>query len=157
MLNVGKNFLFVQTYTRYTISSRPDAAFPCIGFLHKRKFRLEPFCRLCFDVLNCIGNCNPWRYHDYHMNMIFLHIKLYYLDIGIKFWDMRKYFLRIFLYSFCKDFSPISRYLDEMVFRFVDSMGNFPKSHASLYQILSRLDSHYITRQESGVLCGSIT
>ncbi len=45
---------------------------------------------------------------------------------------------------------------DEMVFRFVDSMCTFSKSHASLYQIPSRLDSHYITRQESGVLCGSI-
>jgi hypothetical protein len=30
------------------------------------------------------------------------------------------------------------------------------KSHALSYQILSRLDSHFITRQESGVLCGSI-
>jgi len=33
-------------------------------------------------------------------------------------------------------------------------MGTFSKSHASLYQMPSRLDSHYITRQESGVLCG---
>ncbi|MGB6371113.1 MAG: aminopeptidase, partial [Atribacterota bacterium] len=43
-----------------------------------------------------------------------------------------------------------------MVFRFVDGVGTFSKSHASLYKIPSRLDSHYITRQESGVLCGSI-
>jgi len=69
---------------------------------------------------------------------------------------MREYFLRIFFYSFCKDFSPISRYPDKMVFRFVDSMCSFSKSHTSLYQIPSRLDSHYITRLESGVLCGSI-
>ncbi|MDE2216981.1 MAG: hypothetical protein KGJ87_07485, partial [Planctomycetota bacterium] len=49
-----------------------------------------------------------------------------------------------------------SRYPDEMVFRFIDSMGTFSISYALSYQIPSRLDSHYITRQESGVLCGSI-
>jgi len=146
MLNVGENFLFIQTYTRYTVSPRPDATFPCMGFLHKRKFRLELFCQLCFDKLNCIGNCNSGRYHAYQVNMILLHIKLYYLDIGIKFWNMREYFSCIFPYSFCKDFSPISRYPDEVVFRFINSMGAFSKSHASLYQIPSRLDNHYITR-----------
>src|SRR5665648_1204880 len=88
MLNVGENFLFIQAYTRYTVSSRPDAAFSCISFLHKRKFRLELFCRLCFEILNCIGNCNSGTYHDYPVNMILLYINLYYLDIGIKFWNM---------------------------------------------------------------------
>jgi len=37
-----------------------------------------------------------------------------------------------------------------VVFCFVDSMGAFSKSHTLLYQMPSRLDSHYITRQESG-------
>ncbi len=89
-----REVLFIQTYTRYTVSSRPDTAFPCIDFLHKRKFRLELFCRLYFDILNCIGNYNSGRYHDYHVNMILLYTKLYYFDIGIKFWDIRKYFIR---------------------------------------------------------------
>jgi AcrR family transcriptional regulator len=35
-------------------------------------------------------------------------------------------------------------------------MCTFTKSHALSYQIPSRLDSHFITRQESGVLCGHI-
>jgi hypothetical protein len=35
-------------------------------------------------------------------------------------------------------------------------MGTFTKSHALSYQIPSRLDSHFITRQEYGVLCGFI-
>ena len=140
----------------YTIHSIPSTKYrlSLYRFFYKRKFRLELFCRLCFDILNCIGNCNSWKYHDYHVNMILSYIKLYYLDIGIRSWDMWEYLLRIFLYSFCKDFSPISRYPDEVVFRFIDSMGTFSKSHASLYQMPSRLDSHYITRQESGVLCG---
>jgi transcriptional regulator of acetoin/glycerol metabolism len=82
---------------------------------------------------------------------------LYYLDIGIKFWNVRKCFSRIFLYTFYEDFSPISRYPDVMIFCFIDSMGTLATSYTLSYQILTRLDSHYITRQESGVLCGSIT
>jgi acyl-CoA synthetase (AMP-forming)/AMP-acid ligase II len=35
-------------------------------------------------------------------------------------------------------------------------MGTLATSYTLSYQILTRLDSHYITRQESGVLCGSI-
>ena len=81
---------------------------------------------------------------------------LYYLDIGIKFWNVRKCFSRIFLYTFYEDFSPISRYPDVMIFCFIDSMGTLATSYTLSYQILTRLDSHYITRQESGVLCGSI-
>ena len=41
-----------------------------------------------------------------------------------------------------------------MVLFFIDGMGTFTVSHALYYQILSRLDSHYITRLESGGLCG---
>jgi len=120
----------------------------------KKKFYLKLFYRLCFYILNCIDNCNTWRYHDYHVNMILSYIKPYYLDIGINFWDMGKYFLYILPYFFCKYFSPISRYPEEVVFCFVDSMGTFSKSHASSYQMPFHLDIHCITRQESGVLCG---
>jgi hypothetical protein len=38
----------------------------------------------------------------------------------------------------------------------VYSFTPFTTSYTLSYQILTRLDSHYITRQESGVLCGSI-
>src|SRR5664280_1292452 len=43
-----------------------------------------------------------------------------------------------------------------MILRLIYRMGTFTKSHALSYQIPSRLDSHFITRQESGVLCGHI-
>lgn len=43
-----------------------------------------------------------------------------------------------------------------MIFRLIDGIGTFTISHALSYQKLARLDSHYITRRESGVLCGSI-
>ena len=62
------------------------------------------------------------KFHVLTVLVRILYIKLYCLDIGIKFWDMQEYFLRIFLYSFLQRFfSDIS-----------------------------------VSRQESGVLCGSI-
>jgi hypothetical protein len=88
--------------------------------------------------------------------MVKLNTEFYYLDIGIKSWDVRKRLSRIFLDTFYKDFSPISRYPDEMIFRFIEGMGTFTISHTLSYQILTRPDSHFITRREFGVLCGSI-
>jgi len=43
ILNVGENFLFIQIYTRYTVSSKLDGAFPCKGFCIKGNFALSFF------------------------------------------------------------------------------------------------------------------
>jgi hypothetical protein len=89
--------------------------------------------------------------------MVYLHTAFYYIDIGIEIWDMRKRLGCISLDTLYEDLPPISRYPDEMVHCFIDGMGPLSISHAPSYQIPSRLDSCYITRQESGVLCGSIS
>ncbi len=56
------------------------------------------------DKLNDLGNCNSRRYHDHDVDMVNLNTEFYYLDIGIKFRDMRKRLSRIFLDTFYKDF-----------------------------------------------------
>ena len=88
--------------------------------------------------------------------MVNLNTEFYYLDIGITSWDMHTSLSRILLDTFYKDFTPISRSPYEMIFRLIDGMCTFTISRALFYQIVARLDCHYITRQESGVLCGSI-
>jgi len=82
MFDIGENFLFIQAYARYTVASRPYAFLGRVCLLQKRKFRFKRFCQLCLDILHSTGNCNPWRYHNHHVNMVYLNIELYHLDIG---------------------------------------------------------------------------
>ena len=70
---------------------------------------------------------------------------------------MSKRLSRILLDTFYKYLSSmIFRYPDEMIFCIIDGRCAFTVSHALSYQILARLDSHYITSRVSGDLCGPI-
>jgi len=86
--------------------------------------------------------------------MAHLDIELNNLDIGIEFWDVRKWLLCIFLHALDEHFSPISRDPGDMIFGFIDGVGNAPKFIQSSDHIPSHLDSRSISRQESRVLCG---